>query len=140
MLAIKQKSLKKAESELSALRKQLENTHDLLEQGVYTVEVFLDRSRSIGGRIAEAERDRAVIAQEIGSEMANEENRLLIAPKIERLLKTYDLLPSAAVKNELLKEILEKAVYKKEKSGAYRDASPDGFELVIFPRLPKAEV
>jgi hypothetical protein len=107
------KALKKAENEIATLNKQLGSTYDLLEQDIYSTEEFLDRSRSLGERIERAKADRDALEKELGVEASQEESRRAIIPKVERLLEVYDALPSAAEKNELLKEVLEKTVYDK---------------------------
>ena len=56
-------------------------------------------------------------------------------PKVEKLLEVYSDLPSAQAKNEMLKEVLEKAEYTKlQRSG--RNGPFDNFELVLYPKLP----
>ena len=44
LMELKAKSIRKAQSEVETLQRQLERTHDLLEQGVYDTEMFLTRS------------------------------------------------------------------------------------------------
>ena len=55
---------------------------------------------------------------------------------MERLLDVYDQLPTAKAKNDMLKEVLEKVVYTKESGGRW--AKPDAFEIVIYPKIPRA--
>lgn len=71
--------------------------------------------------------------------MAREESRRVIIPKVEHLLEVYHLLPTASQKNELLKEVLEKAVYTKNVSGNVSGVSADDFEIVLFPRIPDSK-
>lgn len=59
-----------------------------------------------------------------------------IMPKVKHLLEVYDTLPDASAKNQLLKEVLEKAEYNKE-HGTRWHGNPDDFEVVIYPKLPK---
>lgn len=137
--AVVQKSLKKVETEIATLEKQLSATHDFLEQGVYSTEQFLERSRTISERITEAKKTRKALEAEFGLSIARDESRRTIVPKVEHLLDVYRLLPTAAQKNELLKEVLEKAVYTKTVNGNFRGASADDFELVLYPKLPKSK-
>ena len=58
-------------------------------------------------------------------------------PKIGSILEVYNALDSAAAKNEMLKCIIAKAVYSKEKSGAFKGTSADDFTLLLYPKLPK---
>lgn len=136
---VMQKSLKKIKNDISLLEKQLSATHDLLEQGVYTTEQFLERSRSISERINSAKRDSEILEEDLGLSIAREESRRVIIPKVEHLLEVYHHLPTAGQKNELLKEVLEKVVYTKDKNGSFRGVSADDFEIVLFPRLPNSK-
>lgn len=136
LLDLKQKSLRNANSELETLRKQLERTHDLLEQGVYDTDTFLARSRSLSERISSAEADIKALTVEVQEDKERAASRLNVIPKVEKLLEVYSALPTAQAKNELLKEVLEKVEYTKlERSG--RNGPFDNFELVLYPKLPE---
>lgn len=128
------------EKELATLRKQLDATYDLLEQGIYSTEQFTERSTSITHRIEEAKAKIETLTIEIAN--ANAENRLVhdFIPKVKQLLAVYDTVTSAGEKNAMLKEIVEKAVYNKDKSGAFKGVSTDDFELEVSPRLPKVKL
>ena len=64
-----------------------------------------------------------------------EENKKLIIPKVEHLLDVYYDLPNAQAKNDLLRTVLEKVVYYREKR-AVRGSNLEEFELQLFPKLP----
>ena len=131
------KSLKRMEKDISVLEKQLGRTHDLLEQGVYSPEQFLERSSTLSERIVAARKDYADLEDELGLSIARDESRRVIIPKVEHLLEVYRLLPTAAQKNALLKGVLEKVVYTKTANGSFRGVSADDFEIVLYPKLPK---
>lgn len=130
-------SLLQTEKNISRLEKQLGSLHDLLEQGVYSIDTFLDRSKNISERLEKAKTEREEIHSKL--EVAEEDTikRQEFIPKVKHLLDVYDSISSAAGKNELLREVLEKAVYLKERSGACKGVSPDDFTLTAFPRIPK---
>ncbi|MCM1059407.1 MAG: recombinase family protein [Eubacterium sp.] len=130
------KALAKQKTELDTLYKQLSKTHDLLEQGVYNTETFLDRSRSLSERIDEAKENIAKISVQIAQETAREDNVGNVIPRVERLLETYSTLPSAEAKNQMLKEVLEKVVYLKTKRARKKTDSLDDFEITLFPKIP----
>ena len=46
-IEVKKQAIKKLEDEISGLNKQLNNIHDFLEQGVYSAETFMERSKII---------------------------------------------------------------------------------------------
>ncbi len=131
------KMMEKINKEIETLKKQLNSTYDLLEQGVYTSEQFLERSRILTERIEENQNKCKELNEELKIVIAQGESRQNFIPKVIHLLDVYDSLPTAAQKNQMLKEVLEKAVYLKEKSGAFRGVSADDFSLTVYPRLPK---
>ncbi len=135
MVAMKEKALRRLDTEYTTLTKQLDNTHDLLEQGVYTTEQFLERSRKLSERIKKNEEDRLALGADIASDKSREAGRKQIIPKVERLLEVYDALPTPKAKNDMLKEVLEKVVYLKTKNGRWNNA-PDDFELTLYPKIP----
>jgi len=135
MVAMKEKALHRLNTEYTTLTKQLDNTHDLLEQGVYTTEQFLERSRKLSERIKKNEEDRLALGADIASDKSREAGRKQIVPKVERLLEVYYELPTPKAKNDMLKEVLEKVVYLKTKNGRWNNA-PDDFELTLYPKIP----
>lgn len=131
------RSIEQAKRKIDTLEKQLNNTYDLLEQKVYTTEQFSERFTSVSKRLEEAKAEYEAIMenkQALSDEKLQRENFI---PKIEHILKVYDTLDSAAAKNELLKSIIVKGVYTKEKSRAFKGVSADDFTLLLFPKLPK---
>ena len=134
-LEVMEKSLAQLVDEHAKLNKQLDATHDLLEQGIYTTDQFLDRSRKISQRLKENEDGRNRLQKEIDEERQRQSSRQQIVPKIEHLLEVYDTLQTAGEKNAMLKEVLDKVVYLKTVNGRWHN-SPDDFEITIYPRVP----
>lgn len=130
------KSLTKQKSELDKLYKQLSKTHDLLEQGIYDTETFLERSRTVSERINQTNENISNLRSQISIEEAKEENIVNVIPKVEHLLEVYDTLPDAEAKNRMLKDVLEKIVYVKNKRARWKGGSLDNFEITIFPKIP----
>lgn len=133
---ILQKALSKQKAELDTLNKQLSKTHDLLEQGLYDSDTFLDRSRTLTERINQTKDDISALEKELGVEKLREDSAINIVPKIERLLEVYYKLPTPKAKNDMLKEVLEKVIYIKEQKSSKRDVSPDSFNITIYPKIP----
>ena len=126
-----EKSLKSINEEIATLNKQQINIFDLLEQGVYTTDQFLERSQNISERINSAKESKTSIETKLSRYIEIETASYQLMPKIKCLLDVYETLPSAAQKNELLKEIIEKIEYTKDKAG-----SPEDFQIVMYPKLP----
>lgn len=129
------KSLEDTEKEINTLNKQLNNLHDLLEQGVYSADVFLERSRVLKERIDTAESTRNKLKEELEAISNRENSKKIIVPKVKKIVGVYWQLQTPKEKNLLLKEVLEKAVYIKKVGGRWH-AKPDDFELHIYPKLP----
>ncbi|MBD5128493.1 MAG: recombinase family protein [Ruminococcaceae bacterium] len=125
------------QQELNVLERQQRTIYDLVERGLYTDEEFKKRITEIKQRIENAKNglkklglDREIVERR---KKAIEE----FAPKVEHILEIYSTRTSAAAKNEILKEVLERVVYDKEKSGALKGCSADDFTLIAYPKLPK---
>ena len=132
---IKRKEIAKIKKEIETLSKQLVRTHDLLEQGIYDVDMFLNRSRSINERMEAANNNITGLSRTLAEDEERAANRVNIIPKVEELLSVYDELPDAQSKNILLKDIIERIEYIKNKQSP-RNGPYDNFELLVYPKLP----
>lgn len=128
--------VKSLRRKLEELHEQKNTLHDLLEQRIYTVEVFLERSQILAHRIEETKAALANAEQELEMERKRIEARSQTIPKVEHVLGVYHQTDDPAKKNALLKSVLEYATYRKEKGGRWSGAM-DQFSLTLFPRLPK---
>lgn len=127
------KALLKLQNELIILGKQKESAYDLLEQNVYTTEIFLERTKSLADKVVITNRDIEKINAEIEkAEIAYQERKQLI-PKIESIIKTYQTLKDPAAKNNLLKQVLDRVIYLKEQK-CVRGGSTDSFTLILQPK------
>ncbi|RGL39109.1 recombinase family protein [Paenibacillus polymyxa] len=130
------KAIKKIEKDIADLQTQLDNLHDLLEQKVYTVEKFLDRSQIISEKIKNKVLDKESLLNKLNDNESQITNKEIVIPKLEHVLDIYYKTDDPALKNELLQSVIEKVVYTKEK-GARWHGSLDDFEIKIFPKLPR---
>lgn len=135
-IKLKISSLNKLKKEYDTFKKQLDNTYDLLEQEIYTKEKFIERSELLINKIKTIEKDILSLENEIKSENLKQNNKQNIIPKIEKIIDIYYSLPNPCAKNELLKEILEKVVYIKEKK-RNKKTLDDTFTITIYPKIPK---
>ena len=103
----KENELKLLNKELSKRQEMLSKTCELLEQGIYTVELFQSRTASIKDDI-ESIKSRITELENI---TPNEDIHIRTAiPKIENVLKKYGSL-SPKEKNDLLKTIIKSVEY-----------------------------
>ena len=119
---------KKYAAELQKLDAQMENAYNLVEQGIYTLEIFKSRQEKLNASVSETKarisENEAIIARMADSDSAKSS----LIPQTEALLASYDDM-SNEERNSLLKEILKKIEYKKEANGK--------IEIDLYPRLPK---
>ena len=130
-------AIKQTEADIERLKKQRLKAHALVEQEVYTVEMFLERSKDINEEIDAATAKLENLHSELSRLSERETMRSEFIPKIEHLLEVYDSLPNAEAKNKMLKEVLQKVVYNKEKAGVANTGSVGSFELAAYPLLPE---
>lgn len=131
-----EKSIEKAQKDIDALKQQANNAFDFFEQGIYDKETFFERNKILSDRIAKAKETLQQRKAELESERERETSFQTIIPKVEHLLEVYDTLSSPQEKNDLLKDVLEKVVYLKEK-GLKNGGKPDSFEITLYPKIPR---
>lgn len=134
--AAKQKALKKLEQELETAQKQMDNIYDLLEQGVYSTEVFLERSQKLKQSLDNLKESRSMLEQEIDQDALAFYSQSELVPKVEHLLEVYDTLETPEDKNNMLSEVIDKVVYTKEVRGRSKKTM-DQFTLLLYPKVPK---
>lgn len=119
--------LAELEEEKEKLQKQLDNAFDLVEQGIYTLDLFKTRREKIETSMDEV-RIQIDQATQTKAELEEKDALPLLIPQTEELLQSYkDMTPEE--KNKLLKAILYKIEYKKELGGK--------IEIDLYPRLPR---
>ena len=134
---ILENAIKKLNKDIDVYSKQLDSLHDLLEQGIYTTDKFLERSKLLGDRIKEAQEDIENLENQIEQINAREKSKQVIIPRVQKVLDVYRDREDPADKNDLLKEVLEKAIYLKEnRNGRWDEKAMDDFELVLYPKVP----
>ncbi len=129
------KNIEETNNKLQELKKQLNKVYEFLETGVYSSEQFMERSGLLAKQIDEINTTLDTLNQEYRDEVSKLEGRSELIPKIENILNVYKMITSAQEKNNLLKEVLEKVVYLKEKSARYKNVKPDDFMINIYPKL-----
>ena len=137
-IQVKERALSIIEKDLTQLNYQLNNTYDLLEQRIYSIDTFMKRNMYLARKIDECNEEHENALNELMHEKQIESQRNSIIPKIEKVLKIYRTVDSPAEKNILLKEVIQKVVYIKNVNGRWNN-SPDDFELDLYPHLPSSD-
>lgn len=131
LLPLKEKALLQKENEKRDLEKQRENIHDLLEQGIYTIERFMERQQILSDRAKDIQRDIDQLNVDIEREKKKTVTQDAFIPIIEQVLDAYKKTDDISKKNRLLKSILEKAVYYRSPDSK----SPDDFTITLYPKF-----
>jgi len=123
------------EKQLRETKQQLNKVYDLLEKEIYTTEQFFERSGVLNKQIEELNTDIEKLKNEYKNEELRIQKRTEIIPKLENIINIYAKMPTAQAKNEVLKEVIEKVEYIKEKSARYKGVDPKDFTIKIYPIL-----
>lgn len=126
-ITIFKKKIAGLDGELEKLNSQMEKAYDMVEQGVYSLELFKMRQEKIGNSIARVQEQKNVLQTSLEKYEQTDKISSNLIPATENLLESYDTM-SPKERNALLKEILYKIEYSKK---------PDGKVVIdLFPRLP----
>lgn len=106
---------KAASAELEKLRKQQEKLYDLLEQEVYTAEVFVERSAVLNGRIKELEKILESQKEDVKIALTPQEACMIL----KSILDDYEMITDANKRNALLKTAVKRINYIKTTGGRY---------------------
>lgn len=104
--------MKTCENKLAKLHKQKSSLHDLLEQEVYNIDTFLERSNVIQAKMDEME----TIIKKTQQEMNHAGNKTEFFEALEFVVDTYESIRDISEKNMLLKKVIDRIDYRKEKS------------------------
>lgn len=137
-IASKKKTVKKLGDEILALEKQVDNIHNLLEQGIYTHDMFLQRSKILSEKIEHVNSIKDNLLKEIEMETKSNIIKEDLIPKYKKILEAYKHSQNPEHKNKLLKKILRKVDYIKTVNGRWHN-SLDDFRVTIYPVIPKSK-
>lgn len=135
-LNLQKSTLKSIEKALETNSSQRNRTYDFLEKGLYSTEVFLERSQKLQEEREDLLQRQTSLIQAITRQEKRSHSLTDIIPRVQRVLDTYWSSDSIETRNSLLKEVLEKVEYQKDapnKKGQKNNAS---FKLFLYPKLP----
>ncbi|MFZ2538590.1 MAG: recombinase family protein [Oscillospiraceae bacterium] len=107
-----EKAILSTKKEINIVQTQKEKLHDFLEQGVYSLEVFLERTSALDKKTEKL----SVAIKQLQVKIENKKltNLNVVCQKVENVLDAYDVA-TINEKNRLLKMIVSSALYYKEK-------------------------
>lgn len=130
----KQNLIHEKENELENLNIQKSKQYDLLEQGIYTTEVFLERAKTIAASIQSCSDTIAKLREEVEHDKDIMTQQSDFIPRCEKLLNNYWNLDMES-RNKMLKSLIDKAIYTKDSKNTYGNGDTITFSLDIFPKL-----
>ncbi|MCM1112193.1 MAG: recombinase family protein [Muribaculum sp.] len=134
-IAIQTESIRRLEEQTAGIRNQLNKTYDLLEQGIYTPQIFRERHDTLQAQIDAAEKTKRQLIRDVDKLNALRIEQEQLIPKIQGLLDAYQG-NSPASNNRILKEIIERITYQKNAPNRRGQLHNTNFTLEVFPRIP----
>lgn len=122
---IYQKQIQYLRKELKTLKIQKNNIFDLFEQGKYDEEMFIERSGNVSSRIESISSQLEMLE----NELKKEKKTSVTSQEIKDVIDAY-YLADIKEKNELLKSVLLKVEYTKNKN-----QKNDEFDIKLFPKI-----
>lgn len=117
--------------EIKKNKQQLDKACELIENGIYTKELYVSRTAKINANIKSIENKIKELEKGNDTEQKLSHYKKSI-PALEYVIEKYSYLDDSAMKNELLKKIIDKVIYTKKKGGKkYKDV----FEIEIKMRI-----
>ena len=118
--------------QLATLKAQSGRLYDLLEQGLYPVEVHNQRRAELDAKISAAQ--AAIDTLSVSSGDPRDLGPLI--PQIRTVLDAYRTASSSAEKNALLRSVIDRVEYRKTRR-LYRNQNlGDHISLAVYPRFP----
>lgn len=118
--------------------KQLSTTYDLLEQGVYTLEVFQERQLSLTNQKKDISYELENLKKEQNRTIAMSQAIKNFVPNIKHLVKVYWEVEDATTRNNMLRDVLQRVEYLKTERNKKGSRDNANFTLHLFPKLPES--
>lgn len=132
-----EKSIANTKRELEKENTKLNKIYDFLENGLYSKDEFINRSKAIKNNIKSLESKLKDYNELLNKNHEIQNEKEMMIPKLENIIDLYDNLETAEDKNILLKSILAKVTYLKTEKAIKNNSNPTNFELHIYPKIPK---
>ena len=125
------KALEAAEAEDARLRAQRLKAYDLVEQGVYTPDVFAARMATLARDLEAVAKQTEQLTKEQEHIIAAAAARSNLIPNVQHVLEAYEAAETPQEKNDLLRTVLSKVVYHKTRRERWAGGSD--LTLTLYP-------
>ncbi len=116
--------------EIENTKKQIEKSYELVEEEIYTPEIFTQRITILNNKLESLIKEKNNLEKQNKNQKYNKINTY--TPKLEQVLKDYNNIKTNEEKNRFLSSVIEKVIYIKNNGGKNHK---DDFTLKIFPKL-----
>ncbi|HZK85861.1 MAG TPA: recombinase family protein [Desulfosporosinus sp.] len=103
-----------AEKESDGLQKQVDKTDTFLEQGVYSIEKYTERSKKLKEEITRINKVLKELTEENGKYLDRNERLPEQIETITNVIQGYNKSTDVSIRNKLLKQVLIKVIYHRE--------------------------
>lgn len=133
-IGIIEKNMQRLDADLDDFKKQLSKAHDFLELGVYDTDTFLSRTNILKEKIESSNNQKKELQNEIEKIYNYEKEKKSVKPKLDKLIKIYNATQNPAEKNELIRTVIDKIIYFKDRKNTGK-RNVNYFTLQIIPRV-----
>lgn len=123
-----EQQLQKHTAELAQLNLQMDNAYNLVEQGVYTLDFFKSRREKLQSAMSDLQVTISSLEHKVEKLRVSDISKNNLIPQTEALLESYDSMTNSE-RNAILKEIVQKILYRKTKGGK--------IEIDLYPKIPR---
>lgn len=127
-------TLAKLENKFEKLKVQKNRLYDLLEQGVYSIDIFNERMGKLDDDILDIQGKISDLRFEIEYFSTNISKMTTFVPRARDLLDNYELM-TPMERNTALKELIDHVEYTKNTKNKFRNGNEISFDLTVFPKI-----
>ena len=132
-----QNMIKQLTDNITKQKNRLSKVCEAYEDGIYSSDIYQARCIEVQETINQIEHQIIEYQKQMEKEQKLFNENEFIIPKFENVFDIYDKLQTPEEKNRLLKTVIEKVIYIKEKKTLKKTDDTTDFEIHIYPRLPK---
>jgi DNA invertase Pin-like site-specific DNA recombinase len=136
-IEVKANSIRTLKEEIAIIEKQISQTYDLLERGIYTVEVFSNRNRELSDRKHQLDESIKELEKQVKSDITLTDIKEKYLPQSKSLLNQYYAVDNAEEKNRILKYLINRVEYIKTEPNHRGSLENINFTLDIYPTLQR---
>ncbi|WP_250278022.1 recombinase family protein [[Clostridium] colinum] len=123
--------------EIEKIEKQIENIHNLLEQGIYSIDVFMSRNKKLKTELDELSSKQFKLIEEENKINNMETTKREFIPKVQNLINLYGTIEDASLKNKLLSEVIYKIIYQRDTRTKKNQRDLAMFNITVYPSFFK---